>query len=95
MGSWGRTGAGAGAQLTLPVAGEGRLLVVGLSGRLSAEGAGALLGGIVLLPGLVVGLVARRSGSRWAWWRYLLMVLLVAVVLSAIRRIPSQAEATA
>ena len=28
------------------------LLVVGLSGRLSAEGAGALLGGIVLLPGL-------------------------------------------
>ena len=71
------------------------LLAVGLSGHLSAEGAGAMLGGIVLLPGLVVGLIARRSGSRWASWRYLLLIVLIALVLSVLRNLPGAAPKTA
>lgn len=40
-----------------------------------SEGAGRLLFNVLLLPGLVVGFLARGSDSRWRWWRYLLTVV--------------------
>jgi len=54
----------------------------------------SLCGSVVLLPGLVVGLVARASGSRWAWWHYLGTLFVVVLAFSVVRAVGTRSPTT-
>ncbi|MQA11926.1 MAG: hypothetical protein GEU98_25980 [Pseudonocardiaceae bacterium] len=50
----------------------------------SAEALGRSLG-LLLVPGFIAamltGLIARRSGQRWSWWRYVALVVPVQLLV--------------
>jgi hypothetical protein len=66
------------------------LLLIVSGGGFGAEGAGELLAPF-LVGGVVTGLIARSSRSRWPVWLYPLVVFGFAVVLRAISTLGRQA----